>query len=314
MAGLLNTTLSRDPTSPYYVPDTNLAPGTPGGFALFGANSTGGGSGDGGVGGASGGGFGSFGGFGEGDSGTGDPDTGTVDSFGGFLSDLAQGVSMMSGPLGFSAGLFGAKDGHPGTVAGLVSDALSSNNDTSISDAVDAAHSADPSTDFASQNTAVSVSADMNSGATNTSGPTDGPNAGVDAGWSGADDGSGGDGGGGGSSSVVCTELRRLDCITLRTWAHAEIYGSQLPAWLMRGYRVWAGPLVSLTRRSPRARRIVIALGRPWAAEMERRQRGRGRATITGRAVLYVGLGISAVVGAFILLRSEHGTRTAPVA
>ena len=96
---------------------------------------------------------------------------------------------------------------------------------------------------------------------------------------------------------MICTELHRQGFMGDRTYTLDARFGHTMPADVLRGYHLWAKPLVRVMRRSQRVTRLVAYLAGPWVTEMVYVMGARPTGSWRGRALMAVGVPICQALG-----------------
>ena len=106
-----------------------------------------------------------------------------------------------------------------------------------------------------------------------------------------------GDGG-----TVICTELNRQGLLSDDMYQADANFGRTLSKTTLRGYHIWARPVVSLMQRSETATKIVEMIARPWTIEMAHRMGVLEEGSSIGKGMMLVGIPISWIIGAVVTI------------
>ncbi len=101
-----------------------------------------------------------------------------------------------------------------------------------------------------------------------------------------------------GGGTVICTELYNQGLLTQDIYEADAAFGATLSPLTMRGYHLWAAPVVSLMQRSQTATRVVAFIAEPWTEEMAYQMGVRSERNVIGAAMMFVGIPFSWAIGA----------------
>jgi hypothetical protein len=115
--------------------------------------------------------------------------------------------------------------------------------------------------------------------------------------------GQGGGGGGGGFfNTVICTLLHeRGDIPSHIYWADVAYGAKHINSATLRGYHLWARPLVELAKRNRRVYNMIRPLGYHWAHHMAYLEGAHGKPDYLGAALLYTIKPLCTMVGRIAL-------------
>jgi len=96
---------------------------------------------------------------------------------------------------------------------------------------------------------------------------------------------------------IICTELYRQGYISEALFAADQEFGASLHPYTMRGYHVWAKPVVRQMKASPMATTIVFAIAKPWMTEMNHQVNPDEAGSFLGKIMMFIGIPISWTIG-----------------
>jgi len=74
-------------------------------------------------------------------------------------------------------------------------------------------------------------------------------------------------------------------------------FGKSLPHEVLKGYHIWAIPIVKIMRKSKLITKIVFIFARPWVLEMAYRMGIRKKGNFVGEVMLIIGVPICGAIG-----------------
>lgn len=102
----------------------------------------------------------------------------------------------------------------------------------------------------------------------------------------------------GGKEKVICTELYRQGFISkkihLLDEAYAKVY---IDKYTLKGYHLWAKPVVKLMRKSRIFTYMVYPFGKAWAYEMAHRVNPKVKGSILGKVLHGLGVPVCRFIG-----------------
>lgn len=110
--------------------------------------------------------------------------------------------------------------------------------------------------------------------------------------------------------TVICTEIVRQGSATQYDLEIEYRFAKHLPECVLRGYRLWAVPYVSLMRKSPLVSRITKPFAKAFMQESAALL-GLRKHSMLGGLILLVGLPVCAVLGVSLLALSIQNTKVA---
>jgi hypothetical protein len=102
------------------------------------------------------------------------------------------------------------------------------------------------------------------------------------------------------ASTVICTELQRNGDASAYDLTIEYRFVAKLPAFIVRGYRIWAVPYVDQMRKHPALYAATVPLAKAFMQESAA-VLGLRPHSLLGAAVILVGLPICALIGAVSL-------------
>ena len=102
--------------------------------------------------------------------------------------------------------------------------------------------------------------------------------------------------------TVICTELYRQGLLDDATYEADAAFGTTLSETTLRGYRIWANPVVALMKNSETATTIVSTIAKPWTKEMAYQVGVAEEGSIIGKGMMIVGVPISWTIGVVVTL------------
>lgn len=103
----------------------------------------------------------------------------------------------------------------------------------------------------------------------------------------------------GSAGSIICTELYQQGLMDESVYQADEAFGRSLSPVTLRGYHIWARPIVSLMQKSSAFTSFVHTIATPWAHEMAYQMGARDKGSFVGKVLMIIGLPVSWLVGAF---------------
>lgn len=101
----------------------------------------------------------------------------------------------------------------------------------------------------------------------------------------------------GGAGTVICTELHRRGWLDDNLYRGDDAYGKTLEPGVMAGYHAWGKPLANAMRRYTWLAALVWVIARPVIHEMAAHGGHRFFGSLTGQAMLAVGLPMCRWIG-----------------
>ena len=98
--------------------------------------------------------------------------------------------------------------------------------------------------------------------------------------------------GGGGGGKIICTELHRQNLLSDEIYQADQEYGrlmAEKRPHLMRGYHLWAKPVVNIMERSQYFTTFVAFIAEPWAQQMAFEMGIVEKGSLVGKVMMYVG-------------------------
>ena len=114
--------------------------------------------------------------------------------------------------------------------------------------------------------------------------------------------------------TIICTELHRQGLMPDHIYKADQLYGATVHPLTLRGYHLWARPIVSLMRKSESFTHFVNIFAEPWSRQMAYEMGYLEEGSWTGKIFMSVGEPFSFTVGAseqaVKYARSPHLLRT----
>ena len=111
------------------------------------------------------------------------------------------------------------------------------------------------------------------------------------------------------STKIICAELHRQSLLDNEIFAADQAFGELLykqDYYAVKGYHLWAKPVVKLMRKSKIATRIVHFIAKPWTEEMAFRMNARQQGNIVGKTMMIIGMPFCRVIGIIVY---KHGIK-----
>lgn len=102
---------------------------------------------------------------------------------------------------------------------------------------------------------------------------------------------------GGGGSTIICTELYRQGLLDDETYQADQVFGRSMSNDVLNGYYLFGVPIVAKMAKSKLVTRAVALVAIPWAKEMRRQTTGKGKGSLFGRALLFLGIPLCRYLG-----------------
>jgi hypothetical protein len=99
------------------------------------------------------------------------------------------------------------------------------------------------------------------------------------------------------NDSVICTELHRQGLISNDIYKAESKFGNSLDIDTIRGYHLWAKPIVSKMRKSESVTKLVYHLAYPVLQEMAHRASNKYKGNILGKLILKIGIPVCTIIG-----------------
>ncbi len=99
---------------------------------------------------------------------------------------------------------------------------------------------------------------------------------------------------------IICTELYRQGKMDQVTYMADQKFGLLQSADVMRGYHLWASPVVALMRKSSAITYLVSLLALPWARHMSYQMGVSKEDSLLGKVLMTTGLPICKLLGKLI--------------
>ncbi len=103
-----------------------------------------------------------------------------------------------------------------------------------------------------------------------------------------------------GNGKIICTELYAQGLLSEEIFKADQAYGAKIAKerpLLMRGYHVWAAPMVASMKSSPVVTHLVLVLAKPWSQQMAYEMGAVEHGSVFGKILMLIGEPITEAVG-----------------